>query len=180
MAKANLLVRENLKESTTNLHLNEELRTLAVKSRAVLGYKVLHNLVIPKKSLREVLKELDIAPFSRASVEKYKAKMQKAAQKEIDKEGGEDLARWRIRNMSNYDQPVPEFVLNKAVQIQEAMPEANLQIEQLGVEDPDPFLIASFDDERYYIEVWDEPAFENKLLREVHISANEDDDDEEE
>jgi hypothetical protein len=139
--KHRLLVRENLANQSNKLHMDEELRALAVKSRTVLGYRLLHNLVVPKKSLRDVLRELDIAPFSKKSVEKYKAKMQKIAQAKLDEDKGNDeQARWRMRNIGSYPLPIPEFALNKAVQIKEAMPEANIQVEQLEVEDPDPFL----------------------------------------
>jgi hypothetical protein len=41
------------------------------------------------------------------------------------------------------------------------------------------FFVASCDDERYYIEVWDEPGFEHKLLKGVHISDDDDEDEEE-
>jgi hypothetical protein len=57
---------------------------------------------------------------------------------------------------------VPEFVSAKAREIASLVPEANFTVEQLQSErrNYDPFLIVSYADESYYIEVWDESEFE--------------------
>jgi hypothetical protein len=79
--------------------------------------------------------------------------------------------RWRATPISAYKKPIPEFVLNKAVQIAEKCPKAEFTIEELQVERyqriqrtlPDPFLVAKLGSESFFVEVWDEPLFENKL-----------------
>jgi hypothetical protein len=59
---------------------------------------------------------------------------------------------------------VPEFVKAKASEIANLLPEATFTVEQLRSEKKiyDPFLIVSYADERYYVEVWGEPEFEQK------------------
>jgi hypothetical protein len=59
---------------------------------------------------------------------------------------------------------VPEFVYAKAREIASCLPEASFTVEQLQSERRiyDPFLIVSYADESYYIEVWDESEFERQ------------------
>jgi len=59
---------------------------------------------------------------------------------------------------------VPEFVWAKAREIASCLPEATFTVEQLQSERRiyDPFLIVSYADESYYIEVWDESEFERQ------------------
>jgi hypothetical protein len=59
---------------------------------------------------------------------------------------------------------VPEFVWAKAKEIASCLPEATFTVEQLQSERRiyDPFLIVSYADECYYIEVWDESEFERQ------------------
>ena len=59
---------------------------------------------------------------------------------------------------------VPEFVKAKAREIANLMPDATFTVEQLRSETNmyDPFLIVSYADESYYVEVWEEPEFERK------------------
>lgn len=56
---------------------------------------------------------------------------------------------------------VPEFILAKASEIASSLPEAIFAVEQLRSERRvyDPFLVVSYGDERYYVDVWDEAAF---------------------
>jgi len=66
----------------------------------------------------------------------------------------------------SYYEPIPEFVLRKAVSIVEKLPQVELCVETLSNEDihDDPFLIAKFNhEEEFYIEVWNEAKFEGKL-----------------
>ena len=58
----------------------------------------------------------------------------------------------------------PEFVKDKARQIANLLPDATFTVEQLRSEKQtyDPFLIVSYADESYYVEVWEEPEFERK------------------
>jgi len=57
---------------------------------------------------------------------------------------------------------VPEFVKAKAREIANLLPDATFTVEQLRSEKKiyDPFLIVSYADESYYVEVWEEPGFE--------------------
>lgn len=59
---------------------------------------------------------------------------------------------------------VPEFVKAKASEIANLLPDATFTVEQLRTEKKiyDPFLIVSYGDESYYVEVWEEPEFERK------------------
>lgn len=59
---------------------------------------------------------------------------------------------------------VPEFVWAKAREIASCLPEAAFTVEQLQSERRvyDPFLIVSYGDESYHIEVWDESEFERQ------------------
>jgi len=58
----------------------------------------------------------------------------------------------------------PEFVKAKAREIANLLPDATFTVEQLRSEKKkyDPFLIVSYADESYYVEVWEEPEFERK------------------
>jgi hypothetical protein len=59
---------------------------------------------------------------------------------------------------------VPEFVKAKVAEITTHVPDATFTVEQLRSERRayDPFLIVSYGDESYYIEVWDESVFEHE------------------
>jgi hypothetical protein len=58
----------------------------------------------------------------------------------------------------------PEYVKAKAAEIANLLPDATFTVEQLRSEKEiyDPFLIVSYADESYYVEVWEEPEFERK------------------
>jgi hypothetical protein len=69
--------------------------------------------------------------------------------------------RW-VRVPPEEGRDVPEFVKAKAREIANLLPEATFTVEQLRSEKKiyDPFLIVSYADESYYVEVWEEPEFE--------------------
>jgi hypothetical protein len=73
-------------------------------------------------------------------------------------------AEWSEVALAKYGEPVPEYVLNKAIEIKEKCPPATFLVDSLVVREErrtlDPFLIVRQDDETYYVEVWDEPKFE--------------------
>lgn len=80
---------------------------------------------------------------------------------------------WESTPIAKYKEAIPEFVINKAVQIKQALPECQIWIRHL-TEDRDPFLEVTLGkaneynsgkngSERYFIEVWDEPKFEGRL-----------------
>lgn len=70
---------------------------------------------------------------------------------------------WTNTEIKNYQQPIPEFVLNKALQIKERVPSAQFFVEHLE-EKHDPFLKVKHGNLDLYIEVWDEPKFEFQFL----------------
>ncbi len=61
-------------------------------------------------------------------------------------------------------QDVPDFVKAKVKEIGDLLPGATFTVEQLRSERKlyDPFLIVSYADESYYVEVWEEREFERK------------------
>lgn len=75
---------------------------------------------------------------------------------------------WVKVPIARYAKAIPEFVVRKAIQIKKALPEVKLFIEELQY-DPDPFLVATCENEnfteQYYIEVWEEPKFEGRLMK---------------
>jgi len=77
---------------------------------------------------------------------------------------------WHAEPLANYGYRVPEFALSKAVKIARELPDARFHVEALfereGREvrrDPDPFLVVKHGRELFYIDVWDEREFEQKL-----------------
>ncbi len=156
-------VKELVREKVHLYDFDKEVKILAKESLDVLGYKVLNNIVHAKRPLARALRKLDIRPYSPESVEEYKEQKLKEQRKKV---GGRWSFGWDVHTLSAYDKPVPEFVLNKALQIKEVIPNVQFAVEELNerASDPDPFLIAFTNTERYYVEVWNEPEFENKVL----------------
>lgn len=70
---------------------------------------------------------------------------------------------WTNTEIKNYQQPIPEFVLRKALQIKEKVPDAQFFVEHLE-EKYDPFLKVKHGNLDLYIEVWNEPKFEFQFL----------------
>ena len=173
--------------------------------RKVDGTKVTSQL----STLKGVLEELNIIPFTAESVAEYKrerldevaCKLCPADAEEIKER---DFSHWehaelkwlqekRALHNLNGDKPVirfwktrdwqrfytylqwvksplekavdvPEFVRAKAAEIANRVPEATFGVEELRSERRayDPFLIVSYGDESYYVEVWDESNFERR------------------
>lgn len=74
-------------------------------------------------------------------------------------------AGWSKTALESYTQPIPEFVLDKALRIKEVVPNVKFHIQHMREPKADPFLIAHLDSEIYYIEAWDEPRFEGRVGR---------------
>jgi hypothetical protein len=124
------------------------------------------------------LAKLEIEPLNEKQVEIYKRKKIEAENNKLERKGL-DLNEWSVerRNytlvvewkaipLRGYEKPVPDFVLNKAVQIAEKLPQAVFHVEEFQVREvplPDPFLVVSYEGERYWIEVWDEKDFERTM-----------------
>jgi hypothetical protein len=73
---------------------------------------------------------------------------------------------WKSKSLTGYVGEVPGFALETAQEVKMRCAEAIFHIEEL-VENKrviDPFLVAELGDERYYLEVWDEPSFDQKRI----------------
>jgi hypothetical protein len=162
----------------------EKIEKLAISAKLVLGYHRLADLITTPKRLITVLRELEIEPYTQSTVEAYKVSKVQEVRAEIARRKEKNSQRfrsslratWKRTDIDRYKRIVPEFALRKAVMIKEACPDAVIEVDALVIErvrtydshasstsDPDPFLVASLGAERYYIEVWDEKKFEDKL-----------------
>ena len=160
-------------------HIDESSLIVARKAATMLGYDQYLKYLGQHRSigLAQALQELQIEPYSLASVEAYKKEKLETTLKESNKrtrrrrteeddDDDEYTGRWMRVDIGDYEPPIPEFVLRKAVQIVEKVPIANVLVDYLVVERkilPDPFLVVRVGTEEYYIEVWNEPVFESKL-----------------
>lgn len=154
---------------------SESTVTLAEDAASVLGYKVLQQTQKNPKatmgSLTFALAELAIEVLDPAGVKAYQGDHMKEVARRLFEEWLTDRSpyrtsfycpNWRETKIEEYGEPIPEFVLNKAVQIKKAVPECKIIVEYLD-ENPDPFLLVKLGDEKHCVEVWAEPKFEGKL-----------------
>lgn len=72
-------------------------------------------------------------------------------------------AAWEHTEVNSYTEAIPEFVLNKAVQVKEKVSNVKFYVQHLNEPKADPFLVAVLDREVYFIEVWAEPRFEGRI-----------------
>lgn len=156
---------------------------LADEALGVLGYNILketgNNAGLTK--LQQVLAEHEIDVLRAAQVDIYKADQWERRQRELFeehlREGKEYLlkadsrrywsswattAQWTEVEINKYKEAVPLHVLNKAVQIKKALPDAEIIIEHL-TEAKDPFLVVKHEGKKVYVDVWEEPRFEATL-----------------
>lgn len=157
--------------------LNSERARLATRAADLLGYKALAEDVSGRKSLAscegkltETLKALDLEILDAGAVIKYQ--MEEAGRVTAEKikedfrswtNGYFIAAQWSTGELSSYERAIPEFVIDKAVRIKEALPEVQFRVQHLNEPKGDPFLIAILNRETYYIDAWDEPRFEGGL-----------------
>lgn len=152
---------------------------LALKAEAVLGYSRLRKrLGIEQGSLASTLNELGIEPFRSQDVNRYKMEKAREIEHEVLAEyrrrarqelqfiippGTYVRAGWHTVPLKDYQGEVPEYVLSRALEIKEGMPNAEFEVEELRVEKRyDPFLVVCCGRERFYIDVWDEQPFEKE------------------
>lgn len=147
---------------------------LSTKCETLLGYSKLSEKVNVLGPLGIALANLQIEPFLASSVEAYQDETQKAKIDELrptipkHTNAYRNLwrnIRWDTTPIAEYKEKIPKFVLHKAVQIKEAIPDCELFVVGLIVEtEPfDPFLLVRRGREEYYVEVWSEPNFEATL-----------------
>ena len=151
---------------------------LADEAAAVLGYARPTLAPSPMTRLRAVLAHLDIEVLDGRAVERYQLEKQfEAERRTLASEHANEMWEssqyfgherypshsWSQVPLSAYVGDVPDYVINKALQIKKALPEVEFLVQRLGTT-PDPFLIArvkftAYQYEAYYVEVWDEPDF---------------------
>lgn len=157
--------------------LDQERLYLATRAKDVLGYSgmiadVTGELGDTVKSgkLGEALRGLEIDVLDLGKVLDYQMQeMIRATREKIVQDlhswtAGYFLeAGWQHTELASYSMPVPEFVLDKAIKIKEAVPAVTFYVQHLRDPKADPFLIAVLNKEIYYVEAWDEPRFEGRL-----------------
>ena len=158
----------------------DALQDLATRAKNKLGYGTLHEVVNGSVELARTLRRLHIRIFKPELVEKYKEAKLRQQVVALHRKGQKYIRlAWNTYTLNEYEKPVPEFVLNKALQIKDELPAVRFEVEELSerAPDPDPFMVASLDKERYYFEVWEEPKFEAKVLAgTAYFKSDEDED----
>jgi len=167
--------------------VDEVLASLAEQAKEVLGYDVLakHSVAVAELTpLQVALKDAEIEILNPKDVAQYQKERLIERTQELVADWIKDVSSlseirsynrfggpsWTEFKIAEYKQPVPEFVLAKAVQIKTAFPECEIFIEHLE-DHPDPFLTVQIPDgrayyqprEKYYVEVWAEPKFEGRV-----------------
>ena len=157
--------------------LSSERGRLAARAADLLGYKALvadvagvSSFGVYSGKLTETLLKLEMNVLDASVVIKYQMEEIARRTEEVIRErldqwvaGWFSAASWQHTPLKSYTRPVPEFVLDKAIRIKEAVPDVDFYIQHLSDPKADPFLIAKLGEEIYYIEAWDEPRFENSL-----------------
>lgn len=169
-----MLMTEIKRESVGVVNFDEITLGVGAEAAELLGYEVLQSRqveVTEATPILKVLSELEIEVLSQRDVKQYKHEHQREiAQKTFadwmalptsDWNSTRYTApAWRELPIKEYKEAVPEFVLQKAIQIKKAVPGCVIAIEHLE-ESPDPFLIVHTDmgssyktpTETYYVEV---------------------------
>ncbi len=131
----------------------------AALARIALGYQELSLAVGETRSrltiqdVEEGLRQADVQIFDNKDVGRYKASV---------RERGWRQGEWTITFIEEYDEPIPEFAIDTALLIKQAIPEATFSIEHfLHWRTNDPFLSFKVPgvQRRFVVEVWDEPDF---------------------
>ena len=154
-----------------NLDLTDPRQKLATEAEALLGYTPLRQELRTPGTLKRVLAKLEIQVLEEKGVSAYKKQMAQ----HYSTSGKMFDPTWRITPLKDYRQPVPEFALQKAIEIKRELPEAMFYVEQLAI---DPFLIVTLNplqdfmspwntlkrtldpETAAYVEAWSEPKFE--------------------
>lgn len=164
--------------------LDRERADLAIKAKNLLGYRMLSaemsgNVLASCEQLGKLAQALlanDIEVLDIGKVFSYQteeaARRTKAELERLLRSGnvnrvfqwGFHAAAWQHTAITAYVEPIPEFVLQKAVQIKEHCPEVQFFIHHLNDPKADPFLVAMLGDEVYYVEAWEEPRFEGRAI----------------
>jgi hypothetical protein len=150
---------------------------LAVRAANLLGYRRLADDVAGRQSLgletgklADTLRGLDFAVLDAASVITYQIEEAGRRTREAITEnfsnyvaGWFSAAGWTHTDLTAYERPIPEFVLDKAIRLKEVLPEVRFVIQHMTDPKADPFLVAMLGKEIYFVDAWDEPRFEVTL-----------------
>lgn len=164
------------KEMRSLDELDQERLYLATRAADLLGYKTLtadvtgdRKIGVSSGQLTEVLVKLGFEVLDTASVIDYQLEEAARQTKELIKTRFRDWATgyftaagWTKTEISEYEHPIPEFVLSKAVKIKEELSDVQFIVQHMTNPKADPFLVATCGKEIYYIEAWDEPRFEGR------------------
>ncbi len=123
------------------------------RAKSELGYK--RPLKPEEKPLHKALVKLAIAPFDRAVVTAYKASK--------EERGFASSIVWSRKPLDKYEGMVPEFALQRALDIKKECPKAKFHVDAL-TKVPDPFLVVTLGDEEFFVDVWMEPDFHAKRV----------------
>ena len=112
--------------------------------------------------LRQVLQSLGIEILNEKSVRKYQGLQVAKAYEEststaFDWEWTSNPG-WERCDLKKYKKPVPDFAIERALQIKDRCPAVEFYVEELTYR-VDPFLIAHIGREGYYIACWEEAEF---------------------
>ena len=149
----------------------EAVPSVLEEASEVLGYRLERTPSRRNESeLRSALGELGIEPLNESDVVRYQAEMiaelMLTAEYQMERTRASVDYRffhyWENVDLNRYREPIPEFVLNKAIQIKKRLPSVKFYVQTLEGQ-PDPFLLAKVGDEHAYIEVWEEPKFEGRV-----------------
>jgi len=162
-------ISEIRKEKLSVTPVGELEANLAEMAAEILGYSAVEakreaEYVQAMPKLKSALANLEIEILNPNDVARYKMEKRHAAECRLLTERSEREPQlfWQEREIAKYRKPIPDFVLNKAIQIKKEIPECTLNIEELD-ENPDPFLLVKIGySEEYYVEVWSEPRFERR------------------
>ena len=131
----------------------------AALARLALGYQELSLAVGETRSrltirdVEEGLRQAGVQIFDNKDVGRYKAKV---------RNDNWNNGSWWTTPIEEYDQPIPEFAIDTALHIKQAIPEATFSIEHfVHWRTNDPFLSFKVPggQRRFVVEVWDEPEF---------------------
>jgi len=143
--------------------LDDESRKLAEEVAQTFGYSLLLN------PLGRALRGLEIEVLNASEVKAYMEEVSLFAGKPgvewawipLDQQSADTYG----ITAKPYAKPIPEFVLRKALQIRKAVPEVAIFVREFEYVE-DPFLwVGIKGGHSYYVEVWDEPKFEERMIK---------------
>jgi hypothetical protein len=173
------MVHSDIKRSKFTTMVSEEVLMPSIQEEAVavLGYKKPEPQQVVSDELGGVLAKLEIEILNWRDVLTYQVQQRHkreetllsaalAPDQNLPSEWGRRFeAQWQCTPIEEYRGYVPDFALQKAIEIKKVLPRAQIIIEHLK-DSPDPFMLVrtgdTWSDKGYYVEVWDEPGFENR------------------